>query len=66
MGSGSREADVWVGYGEEFRRLFCETERGRGGKRSGETSLPRRIPRRCVLTCRIPRRLPRGEVCIRS
>ena len=37
-------------------------ERGRGGgRRRGETSLPRRIPQRCVLTCRIPCRLPRGE-----
>lgn len=34
MGSGSREADVWVGYGEEFRRLFCE--RGEEEERGAE------------------------------
>ena len=31
MESGSREADVWGGYGEEFWRLLCERE-GKGRK----------------------------------
>ena len=42
MGSGSREADVWGGYGEEFRHLFLEREEKENTKQSEKRREARR------------------------